>query len=772
MHLKLTARISSSKVAKTYDKLNAADYAETVNAYDKATGVTPYFTEEQIKEFRANGGTDWQKAIYRNAIGQQYELSMDGGSDKTTYYISGSYKDLPGIIKNSSYKFYSLRSNVNAKLMDKLSAYINFNGYVSANINTNLNSGTANPIVQAIAWSPTVPLYDEGGYHHLMRSDPIGSVGFNPMAEVNERIAKVNSYNANINGGFNYQILSGLSLKIQYAVGYATNVNHNFGDLNVSPEGGYANSNTGTSISLQNTNTLHYKHVFNGIHRIDLTGVYEIQESRWSGFSAGISQLIYPSFKWNNLGLGTAQQPGSGTTKSAIASVFARGRYAFKDKYLFTGTIRRDASSVFRGSNKVGYFPSLSLGWVLSQENFIKNLNLFDELKLRASWGLTGNQAVGSYSTYSTYKSVSATYSNSTHVPGIEIDRSGNPDLKWETTEQKDIGLNFQLQNIGLHASFDYFMKDTRNLLFFVGLPMYAGGGGTQKNIGEVKNNGWEFSIGGTPVEAGDFSWNTDFNYSSVKNKIIKLTGEGDLFFDPNIGWGMTSSPEFVLRTGQPMGAFWGLKYLGTWKPKEKMEAAAFGAKPGDSRYADINGDHKISTDDNTIIGYGLPKYTAGWNNTFTYKGFELNIFLQGVFGFDKLNFLYGAAMGNSGDFRQAVLSDIKKRYISGVNETSNIPAFSTTNQNFIQSSRFVSKGDFVRFKNISLSYTLPASLIKNIASVRIFISGENLYTITDYTGMDPEATNDGSGSDAGQSIDYGAYPIPKTYTAGLTLDF
>jgi TonB-linked SusC/RagA family outer membrane protein len=770
--LSLTSRLSSSKIMKTYDKLNAGDYAETVNAYDAAVGINPYFTPDQISGFKTNGGTDWQKEIYRTAIGQQYELAVDGGSEKTTYHISGSYQNLPGIIKNSFYKFYNIRSNINTQLSNKFSTYINFNGFIRNNTNTFLVAGQANPVAQSIAWSPTVPLYDENGYHHLVKSDPIGSVGFNPIAEITERLAKTNSYNANIMGGLLYKIIPDLSLNVQYGVDYAASEYKNFGDLNVSPEGGYTSRSTGTSIGLQNTNTLNYRHTFNQDHHLDVTAVLEVQKGTWEGFNVGINHLIYPSFMWNNLSLGTAQQPGSGTTESSMVSLFGRVTYSYKDKYLFSGTIRRDASSVFRDKNKAGYFPSLSLGWLMSKEKFVEDLNIFKLLKLRGSWGLTGNQAVGAYSTYATYKSATATYTDNSNVPAIEIDRSENPDLKWETTEQKNIGLDMQFNTIGLRASVDYFNKDTRDLLFWVGLPMFTGGGGIEKNIGEVTNKGWEISLGATPFDSRNFSWKTDFNYSVVNNKIVKLTGEGDIFDDPDIGWGMTSQPEFVLREGASMGSFWGYKYLGTWKPKDQAEAALYNAVPGDSRYADLDGDKTIGKNDLTIIGNGLPRYTAGWNNTFTYKGIELNIFIQGVFGFDKLNFLYGAAMANGGDFRQAMLTDIKNRYIPGVNETSDIPAFSGTTANYIQSSRFVSRGDFIRFKNVSLAYTLPRSILKNIASVKFFASVMNLFTITHYKGMDPESANTGSGSDAAQNIDYGAYPVPRTFTGGITLSF
>lgn len=220
------------------------------------------------------------------------------------------------------------------------------------------------------------------------------------------------------------------------------------------------------------------------------------------------------------------------------------------------------------------------------------------------------------------------------------------------------------------------------------------------------------------------------------------------------------------------MGAMYGLNYLGTWKPGQETEAALFNEKPGDSRYEDRNGDKVIDGEDLNIIGYGIPKATMGWNNTFSYKGMELNILLQGVYGFEKLNFLYAMGMTAYGDFRQPTLADIKDRYIAGKNETSDIPAFSATNKNYVQSSRFVSKGDFTRIKNISIAYTLPKAAIKNIVSVKFFAGVTNLYTFTKYSGMDPETANTGSGNDPAQSFDYGGYPVPRTYTGGITLTF
>lgn len=765
-----STRLSSSVVPKVYDLLSAAEFAETANAYNTALGTSPLFTQDQINSYRSNGGTDWQKEIYQSAFGQQYEFGVNGGNELATYYLSLGYQDQPGVIKNSYYNFYNIRSNVNVNLSEKVSTYLNISGFLRNNQNTFLRSGTQNAVNQSIAWAPTTPARDEQG--NLTQTD-VSSIGYNPIAELFNRLALQKNYNVNIMGGIRYRIIEPLSLNVQYGVNYGTSNYSDATDKYVSNAGGHAGRSTSTNLTLQNTNTLTYRQIFDDIHSLDLTGVAEFQKWTGEGFNAGISEPIYPSFRWNNLSFGKPSQPGAWTSSSGLYSLFARANYAYDERYMVSATIRRDASSVFRNDYKASYFPSVSLGWALQNEEFIKKMDFFDELKLRLSWGLTGNQAVGSYSTFSTYSSVQATLDHENGTPGIVIDRAENPNLKWETTAQKNIGLDFRLKPLSMYGTVDYFVKNTRDLLFWVGLPTYTGGGSVLKNIGEIQNKGWEITLGATPVNTRDFSWNTEVNYSAVDNKILKLTDEEDrLFHDPNVGWGLTPTSEFVLEVGKPMAGMWGVNYLGTWKPGEAAEAAKYGAVPGDSRYEDINNDFVIDDNDYQVIGYGLPKYTMGWNNTFNYKGVELNVLLQGVFGFDKMNLMQAAALTSYGDIRYPNMADILNRYIPGQNETSDVPAFSDTNQHIVQSSRFVSKGDFLRIKNVSLAYTIPKRILNDVAALKLSASVTNLYTFTSYTGLDPEISNIGAGSDAGQSIDYGGYPIPRVLTFGLTLTF
>jgi len=322
-----------------------------------------------------------------------------------------------------------------------------------------------------------------------------------------------------------------------------------------------------------------------------------------------------------------------------------------------------------------------------------------------------------------------------------------------------------------IHVEADYFKKNTTDLLLNVAIPAYAGGGTQTRNVGEVENKGFEFSLGGVPIDKGGFRWESNLNVSTLKNQVISLGGLPRLGTGTGVGGGMSTTYEYMLMPGQSLGSYWGLKYLGTFKPNEADLAAQFGRVPGDPHYQDLNGDNSITTDDFQIIGRAFPRVTGGWNNTVSYKGFTLNVFFNAVFGVDKLNYTRAAAMSGAGDARQFILSEIRNYYRPG-NETSDVPAFTKTYQPFTQSSRFLENGSFVRLKNVSLSYNIPPSLLKNKANVRVFASATNLLTFTKYTGPDPESSRVGSSTDTAIGIDYGSYPNSKTYTIGLNLGF
>ncbi|WP_221391234.1 TonB-dependent receptor [Dyadobacter sp. NIV53] len=769
----------SSKLIKKYNTLNAADFAETVNQRGLAlapAGSTyiPRFSESEIQGFRQNGGTDWQDEIFRTAPGKEYKIGISGGNEKTNYLISGNYLTQDGIIDNSDFKRYSIRTNIASQLSSKFSFRMNFTGTRKENHNTSGTSQRSGALAQALAWAPTTPVYDANGNYILY--DPTSSIFSNPVALAKENEYRFENTNINILTGLRYEILSGLSLDVQVGLNYGNLQSKAFQGIPASRSWATAGRSSSENITLQNTNTLNYKKTFNDLHRVDITAVFETQKFIGTGFNANVTNLTYPAQSYNNLALSASSTVGSGYGGWSILSTLGRFNYSFKDRYLVSATVRRDGSSKFQGDNKYSVFPSIAVGWKASEESFIKDLNVFSNLKIRGSWGLTGNQGIGSYGTLSSYVTnlddAGAVFNGAgAIVPGIMLGNPGNVDLKWETTEQINAGADLEFLDGRVTLTADYFVKNTRDLLMLRSLPGYIGGYSIQSNIGQIQNKGWEFALGVTPVRTSDFSWNTSVNLALLKNKVVSLGGDRD-----TIPLG-----ENVLIPGHSMNSFWGYKFLGTFKANEADQAAVFGLKPGDAHYQDVDGNGIINEKDYQIMGNGTPKMSVGWNNTFAYKNLSLNVFFQGMLGFDKLNYTYANGMLGSTDAKEIIFQDIKKRYIPGVNESSEIPAFSSAASNmYVQTSRFIERGDFLRLKNVSLSYTIPKSILKNIASVRLFLSATNLLTITKYKGIDPESNSnnvsgltwDNFGTDVQQGIDYGSYPNSKTYTAGLNLTF
>lgn len=770
MKVEFLTRISASKVPKKLDVLSSGDFAEVVNARRIDLGLPAYFTDTEVSGFKTNGGTDWQDELFRTSYGQEYQLSLSGGNEKTTYFVSANYLKQDGIVVNSDFSRFTLRTNITSQLSKKFNFRISLSGSQRELHNTGGGySGAASPVTQALSWAPTTPLRDAETGNYTFK-DPLSSIYYNPMniqyAQNNRNISDV----GNVVGGLKYEFIPGLTLDVGLGMNYENVQNKVFvGGLSTDNGKPYASRNSNTRLLLLSTNILNYTRTFND-HSINASVVYEQQKYVDEGFGVNINELSTGDFEYYQLSLGSANG-NSSYENWALRSYLGRLMYSFRDRYVLTASVRRDGSSKFKGHNQYSTFPSVGLAWRLSEEPFIKNLNVFDNLKLRASWGQTGNQAVGAYATLLRYANESATFNLGSNVPTLRYDQPANEDLKWETTTQVNAGIDVGFVNNRINLSFDYFNKDTRNLLLGVPVPLYSGGGTINRNVGEMANKGIELSITAAVVDNKDFNWNTSFNFSTLKNKIVSLADADTLFVSGSVGGGSSTQAEFVAVKGQSMSSYWGVHYLGTWKPAEATEAALYGAVPGDSRYEDLDGDHQITSNDFKIIGNALPKFFVGWNNTFTYKNLSLNIFLQGIMGFDKLNYTYAAGMTYDRATREPIFSDIKDRYIPGVNENSDIPAFTNTNKNNVQSTRFLEKGNYLRVKNVSLSYELPRSLLK-VASIRVFINGTNLFTFTKYKGYDPETASTGSDNNTSSSIDYGGYPNARTITGGAAFTF
>lgn len=764
-----SGNMSISSILKNYDVLGAGDFAKTVNEHNDAMGVAKHtFTDTEVNDYYANGGFDYLDAIFRTAISNQHQLSVSGGTEKTQYRVSGNYLNQQGIVKESDYTRYTVRASINTKINEKLSFRFNANGATSTGKNNHGRTGAGNPVVQALAWAPTTNPYDEeGGY---LISDPVGSIKTNPLSMLYDTENIRERTFINLMAGARYEIISGLSVDFQAGTDLGFYDNKSWSGEYASNHQPNASKTSNKSVTFQTTTQLSYDKTLAKIHHINAVVALETQKYNWESLSGSASNLKFADLKYDNLAQAKSVSAGSGYSMWALLSYLGRINYTLMDKYMFSFSVRRDGSSKFAPGNRYSTFPSGAIAWNVGNEEFIKNLNIFSKLKLRASWGLTGSQAIEPYATSSNYDTgIYYAFDTNGKVSGIQMGNPGNKDLKWETTEQKDFGFELGFFGGRLNFEFDYYIKDTRDLLLNKSVPYYMGGGSMTANVGNIRNNGFEISVSGDIISTKNWNWKSNFNFSSVKNKVTSLGDEEMIFSHPDLA-GLNGQPEFVYKVGEPLGSFWGLKYLGPWQKDEAVEAAKFGCIPGDARYENLDGNYAIDGSDYQIIGNGMPKYTLGWNNTVTFKGFTLNAFFQGVFGGSKINYTRCLHMMAARDAREATLAEVKERYIPGKQENAWLPAWSPTSKWEPQSTLFMENANYLRMKNLSLGYDFK---IKRLADIRVSLNATNLFTITKYKGIDPESSNlGGGGSDIQQGVDYGAYPNSRTYTIGLDITF
>jgi TonB-linked SusC/RagA family outer membrane protein len=781
-----------SKLIKKLDVMNAADYAKTINAAvmtRNGSGATPVpiFSDEEIAGYEKNGGTDWQDVIYRTAPMHNHELSVSGGSDNLKYLVSGGYLDQDGILVNSGYKRFSLRTNLLADINSWSQFGLNWAGsrengnsppYGSADI-----SFLGNSVNVAPRWAPTEPVYDENGNYWVHRPGYGPSDTWNPLASAVEPKIDNNLVRNLLNAYLNFKILNGLSFKITGGANIENTNNeiyHNLKTYEGKQNTGLAVVTANTFRRFQNSNILTYEREINK-HHFNVTAGAEQQYSKFKFSSIRASKFTVDQTGASDLGGAGLSVLSSDENERVLNSYLGRINYSYDDKYLVTASYRADGSSVFGQNNKWGYFPSASFAWRASQEQFISDLNIFSDLKLRASWGITGNQAITPYQTLARISSGANYPYNGTEGTelGFYIFNAANPNLKWESTEQTNVGIDFGLFNGRLNVTADYYYKKTTDLLMPRGLPGYTGFSSVIDNVGSIENKGFEFTISGDPM-VGRLRWNSSLNISTNKNKVLDL-GENDrIGYRTTKGGYSVNTPFMYLVEGEPFGQIYGFKYLGTWGSDKASEAAAWGQLPGDRHFEDVNNDGEINIKDLTVIGNAFPDFIFGWSNRFTYSNFDLSFLIQGSKGNDLFN-MGRIRLESPGEGSSARLLD---RW-TPTNQNTDVPAFideKTREEAALEShvnipdqrlSRWVEDASYVRLKNIQLGYNLPVSLTKraNIKSLRLFVSATNLITITDYTGYDPE-TSAYNGNDAQIGVDFSNYPQAKYYNIGLNLLF
>ncbi len=770
--------LSFDQAAKTLNVLNATQFMTVANERQSAIGASDFFTSNEIA--KAGDGINWQDEIIRTSLSQNHQLSLSGSKGDTRYYLSGTYQDQEGVVLNSFYKRYGFRSNLNSKLRKNFSVSTNINGIYSKARNNSTYDGRNSPMGAALIFPASVSIKDENGEYNTSPSG-YGPVGSNPVyATFDGTDGGSNIYKMNILGDLklDWTIIDGLKLSVSGGVNLIASKNTTqtipTKDDEISSAESTQNDNMG--ITYQNTNQLSYRKDFNE-HKIDATVVYERQKYINRGLHAEGTGFSTLALGVNALQLASTQAASSGYTQWSLQSYLGRVNYTYKDKFMGTASMRIDGSSKFSDGNKYGYFPSGALAWRLSEEDFIKETGIFHNLKVRGSYGVVGSQAISPYSTlqqlnFGTGQGNNYYFDQATTTVSIAPSSPANTNLKWETTAQWNVGLDFGIFDGRLSGTADYYSKKTTDLLMEVTIPDYLYGGSQLQNVGSLQNNGFEFSLNGILLRTQDWYITTGANISFNNNKILHLgEDDEDVFVSARSGW-TTYSSYCILQKDKPLGQMYGLTYLGTWKSSEEAEAAKYGNIPGDARYLDIDENYTIDGEDMSVIGSGLPKYTWSWNLSLTYKDFDLSVLVNGVHGNDVWNFTRYLYEGQNSDVKVPTSTAILNRW-STSNENSDIPNFSNSNVDEKQSNRWIEDGSFVRLSNVTLGYTFN-NLLKNtfVRNAKIYVSGQNLFTITGYSGFNPEASVTSSSQDSAIGYDSAGYPALRSYIIGFKFSF
>ena len=735
------ASIGLSTVRKQYDLLNAYEYATALNDIRGSSTISA----EDLEAYK-NGtkGINWTDLLTRTGITQDYRLAISGGNEKVKYLISGNVLDQEAITIMSDYKRYGIRANIDSEVKPWLT--------ISAKLNASSlhkhNEGGANWL-HVTNFSPTMELKDpETGVYN---TDPYNMIGSSPYGEMIVNNSDSYSYNLNANLTLLFKIMKGLTLSVQGGYDYDNSPSYSFRSKLDSPGAINSASNTNALHNYwQNTNNLTWQKQF-GDHSFTAMGVWEISRSWDSQLKGTGSNLNNESVGYWNLGNAAIRDASNSYTEFSLASGIVRANYDYKKRYFITAALRADGSSKFQGDNKWGYFPSAAVAWDIAQESFMSNQHVLDQLKLRASFGVTGNQDIAAYSTLGMLSGASYGWGTSTSSTGYWGYQFATPGITWEKTYQYDLGLDMSIG--GFNITVDWFKKQTKDLLFQKQVPKYNGGGTYWVNQGKLNNTGVELSLTTFPVK-GAVTWETSLNASYVKNEVADLAGD-DFVLTAN--YSDLGGPMQIMKPGYPMGSF----YVYQWK--------GFDDK-GTNLYQKADGSLTTNptSDDLVVKGQASPKWTVGWNNTVTWKNWTLNVFFNAATGYDRLNISRFMAASMTGVSRFVTLRDA---YFKGWDHVANkadalYPSLTNTdNKSYANSDFWLEDASFIKLKNISLSYRIPRRVLK-FASVQLSVSAQDLFTITRYKGMDPEVYTSYDG------LDYGAYPIPRTITFGAKIRF
>ena len=766
---------------------NTSQYVNAFNTAAAADGRTPI--PESLAATLPD--VDWQKEVLKPALINNTNLSVNGGNETGNYMVSLNYYKQDGLIKNSGYDRFNLRTAVNSTLSKIFTAGANVNlSYAKTKqvgaSGDGFGAGNqgASVLRYALFRTPGTPVFKANGdYVDIPENPQFFGDGLNPVGYADNFDRSYNAYSVLGSVYAEANIAKGLKLRTTFGGNLVITDFKQFfaiwgSDRSLNSPGSLARSNA-NQFDYNWTNTLTYNIKLDDKQTINLLAGSEAIKSRTNGLSA--SRSIFPNqtenFQYLDNGIGV-QQNGENESRWALFSLFGRADYQYADKYLASFTVRRDGSSRLNPDNRYGNFYAGSVGWRLDQEDFLKDFKQLSLLKLRASIGQTGNQEISNYA-YTTLNSLVGFYPfGGTPVIGNSLTSRGNSNITWETSTQTNFGLDAAFFDNNLQFSADYFIRDNSDILFANPLPPSAGSGGSPYiNAGKVRNQGFELQVSYRRTLSDDWSFDVSGNLATLKNKVLSLAGS------PIIGGRIDNEYYATLTTvGQPIGAFYLLPMEGIFQNQLDIFTHAYqgaGIKPGDVKYKDSNGDGVINEDDREIVGSPIPKLTYGFTGNLKFKSFDLSLFFQGAYG----NKLYNQISTDTEGFYRAfnVTERIATGSWSGEGSTNEFPrltwesASSTNNKR--PSTRFLESGSYLRLKNAQLGYSFSPKMLEKLkmSNLRIYVSGQNLLTFTKYTGLDPEIYTSSNAQGDGVravGIDWGTYPSARIYTLGLNVNF
>ncbi len=776
-------------VAKYPDTLSPYEYATMVNEYGNDTGNGDYFDAQQLADLQSGkAGYNYAREIFRTAVTQNYDLSVSGGNENTTFLASFRYQNDQGVLKKSMSETYNWRLKVDTKIKKWLDVGLNFYGNYRkySTPRTNAYRGI---FQTAMFFDNTLSPKDENGNYN--NDDWSGNHMYNPMGHIWELDQSTQAINNRLQGYVQFNIIDGLTFRSQLGVLFdnrlATTLENEDSYQMFAQSNSRAYARSYFNLSWLNTNTLSYVKEFNENHRINATAVFE--QSYDNNYNH-VGRAYFPDYVdithgYNNLAMSqnaTLNELESERTINTLMSGMLRVNYVFMNRYMVTASIRADGSS--RLEDKWAYFPSAALAWDIKQESFLQDNNFIDQLKLRLGYGSVGNQSVEAYRIYSM---MSATLGDGGKTV-YAVDRPSAPYLKWERNDQFNVGVDFGILNGRVRLTADWYSKLSKDILLEVAQPTHMGYGELLRNAGEIKNTGVEFTISADPFVSNDpdgFSWHTDLTLTHNKGTFNKIPTANHRQQQA----GNYQDELFQMVEGEKLASFWGYQYEGLWQEADvnalfvdangntdgRTNGDVYGVVAGNSKYKDVNKDGVLNEEDQGIIGSGQPTFNWGWNNTFNYKNFDLSFFLVGFHGFDIYNATEQIGLNGIQSQQVAVVTPLKKwqNHWTPTNTNTDVPRWDgqgTENKNMF-STRYVENGSFIKMKSITLGYTVPEKVCKNwgITNLRIYASVQNPFHITGYSGLDPEAT---LGDPLIQGVDWGNYPNSRNYLIGLNFAF